>query len=92
MVMIRLSGTRVMYMKRVVALAGDVVAFENGYLYVNGKFQPEDYVVTGCNWNLPPRKVKPGHVYVVGDNRKMAIENQVFGQVAVSRIVGKVLW
>ena len=91
-VMIRMSGTRVMYMKRVVALAGDVVAFRDGYLYVNDQLRTEPYVLTECNWNLPPRKVKPGHVYVVGDNRKMDIENQVFGQVPVSRIVGKVLW
>ena len=91
-VMIRMSGTRVMYMKRVVALAGDEVSFQDGYLYVNSQFRPETYVLTECDWNLPPRKVKPGHVYVVGDNRKMPIENQVFGQVPVSRIVGKVLW
>jgi len=91
-VMIRMSGNRVMYMKRIVALAGNVVSFKNGYLYVNGKMKPEDYVVTSCDWNLPSRKVKPGHVYVVGDNRKMPIENQVFGQVPVSRIVGRVLW
>lgn len=91
-VMIRMSGTRVMYMKRIVALSGDVVSFQNGYLYLNGKVRPEIYVVTPCDWNLSPRKVKPGHVYVVGDNRKMPIENQVFGQVPVSRIIGKVLW
>jgi len=91
-VMIRMAGKRVMYFKRVVALSGDVVAFQNGYLYVNEKLREEDYVVTSCNWNLSPRKIKPGHVYVVGDNRKMPIENQVFGQVSLNRIVGKALW
>ncbi len=91
-VFIRMAGTRVMYMKRVVAMAGNVVAFQDGYLYVNGKVRPETYVVTECDWDLPPRKVKPRHVYVVGDNRKMTIENQVFGQVPASRIVGKALW
>ena len=91
-VMIRMSGNRIMYMKRVVALAGDMVSFQNGYLYVNGKVRPEIYVTMACDWNLPPRKVKPDHVYVVGDNRGMPIENQVFGQVPISRIVGKALW
>ncbi len=91
-VMIRMSGTRVMYLKRVVALPGEKVSFQNGYLYINGKLRQEDYVVTPSDWNLPPRKVKPGHVYVVGDNRNIPIEKQVFGQVALSRVVGKVLW
>ena len=91
-VMIRMSGTRVMYLKRVVALPGENVSFQNGYLYINGKLRQEDYVVTPSDWNLPTRKVKPGYVYVVGDNRKTPIENQVFGQVPISRIVGKALW
>jgi len=91
-VMIRMAGTRVMYLKRVVALPGDTVAFENGYLYINGKMKPELYVKTPCNWELAPRNTKPGHIYVVGDNRKIPIDNQVFGQVPLARIVGKALW
>ncbi len=91
-VMIRLSGTHVMYLKRIIAKAGDTVSFQNGYLYVNGKLKREDYVTTPCDWNLPPRKVQAGHVYVVGDNRNMPIENHIFGQAPISKIVGKILW
>ena len=91
-VFIRMSGWKIMYMKRIIALPGDRVAFRHGYLYINGKLRQEDYVAAPSNWNLTPRKVKPGHVYVVGDNRKLPITDQVFGQVPISRVVGKVLW
>ncbi len=91
-VFIRMSGKKVMYMKRVIALSGDRVAFQNGYLYVNGRLRQEDYVITSSNWNLPPRTVKPGCVYVAGDNRAISLEDQVFGQVPISRIVGKTIW
>ena len=42
-------------------------------------------------WNLPPRKVSAGYVYVVGDNRGMPIEQHKFGQIRKSRIQGTLL-
>ncbi len=91
-VMVRFSGPRVMLLKRVVATAGDVVEFRNGYLYVNNQRQPEEYVVYRADWNLPPRRVKPGHVYVVGDNRGMDQTLHIFGQTPTERIVGVPIW
>ena len=81
------------FLKRVVALSGDVVEFRNGVLYVNDIAQHEPYIKDNkCDWNLAPRVVQAGHVYVVGDNRTMPINQHQFGQVAISRIVGGVLW
>ncbi len=79
---------RVYYLKRVVAVAGDVVEFRRGVLYVNGKPQYEPYVRYVSDWELPPRKVEPGHVYVVGDNRSMPLEEHQFGQVSLGKIIG----
>ena len=91
-VVVRLSGMRVMFLKRIVALAGDTVEFRNGELLVNGEEQDEPYVNYPCEWNLAPRTVKPGHVYVVGDNRGMRMAKHRFGQTAERRIVGGLLW
>jgi len=91
-VIARYAGERVMLLKRVVALAGEEVEFRDGQLLVNGKEVKESYVALPCNWNLPPRRVDDGYVYVVGDNRSMPIENHKFGQLAVNRIVGVPLW
>ena len=90
-VIIRYSG-KTYYLKRIVALPGDVVAFRRGILYVNGKPQKEPYVRFGSDWDLRPRKVDAGHYYVVGDNRSMPLEQHRFGQVAAGRVKGVPLW
>ena len=91
-VMVSLSGRRVMYFKRVVASAGDRVEFRAGQLWVNGRAVLEPYVLGPCTWDLPPRQVPEGHVYVIGDNRAMTMEEHAFGSVSLDRIEGGPLW
>jgi len=91
-VMVRLAGRRVMYFKRVVALAGQTVAFRDGVLLVDGEAADEPYIRTSCNWCLKEREVPDGHVYVVGDNRGMPMEQHQFGKVSLRRVVGRALW
>jgi len=91
-VVIRFAGNRVLLLKRIVALAGDTVAFQNGALLVNGQAVREPYVRFRSDWNLDPRVVEPGKVYVVGDNRGVPIAKHHFGQVDQQRIVGGLLW
>ncbi len=83
---------KVFYLKRIVALPGETVEFRDGELYVNGIRQNEPYVKFVSTWNLPPRKVAPGHYYAVGDNRSMPIEQHKFGQVSGHRIIGAPIW
>lgn len=91
-VMVRLAGRRVMYLKRVVAFPGEEVAFVEGRLLVDGEPLEEPYVERPCHWNLEPLRVDEGHVYVVGDNRSMPADNHVFGQIARERVAGRPLW
>ncbi len=91
-VAIRLAGSRVMLLKRVVASEGEQVEFREGRLLVDGRELEEPYVCYPCHWNLSPRQVEKGCVYVVGDNRNMPIENHHFGQTSKDRIVGVPLW
>lgn len=81
-----------MLLKRVVAMEGETVEFRDGKLFVDGKEIDEPYVRYPCNWNLPPRQVEKDSVYVVGDNRSMPLENHVFGQAPIRRIVGGPVW
>ena len=90
--MVRLAGKKIMYLKRIVALEGETVEFKDGKILINGKELNEPYVRFQCDWNLPPRKVETGNVYVVGDNRDMNIDNHIFGQTSVKRIAGRPLW
>ena len=91
-VAVRFAGTKVMLLKRVIALEGERVEFRHGKLFVDEKEIDEPYLRYPCNWNLPPRQVEKDCVYVVGDNRNMPIENHLFGQASMKRIVGVPLW
>ena len=91
-VAVRLAGNRVMLLKRVVALEGEEVEFRDGKLLVDGKEVKEPYVHSLYHWNLSPRRVERNSVYVVGDNRNMAMESHLFGQTSIERIVGTPLW
>ena len=82
-----------MFLKRVVAVAGQTVAFHDGFLFIDGKECEEPWAhLTNCNWELSPRVVPPGEVYIIGDNRAMPINEHHFGHVHVRRIIGTPLW
>lgn len=91
-VVVRLAGQKVMLLKRVVALEGEVVEFRKGRLFVDGQEMDESHVHYPCDWNLAPRQVGKDRVYIVGDNRDVPIDNHVFGQTSVKRIIGTSLW
>lgn len=91
-VVVRLAGQRVLLLKRIVATSGQTVEFRNGKLLVNGGERTEPYLVDPYPWNLERRTVRPGNVYLVGDNRRMPQEEHDFGQTPASRILGVPLW
>jgi len=88
-VAIRLAGVHVMYLKRIIGLPGETVAFTNGRVLINDQPLDEPYEKTACDWNLPPKKLGPDEYFVVGDNRTMPWEDHMFGKVERARIVGK---
>ena len=91
-VAVRFAGDRIMLLKRIVAFEGDQVEFRQGKLLVNGLELEEPYVRNPCDWDLSPRTVQKDSIYVIGDNRSMPIENHVFGNAAIRRIIGVPLW
>ncbi len=90
-VSIRLAGESVMYMKRIVGLPGETVAFAGGHVVIDGKPLNEPYVKLPCNWERAPVKLGPDEYFVVGDNRSMPKEYHTFGELKRWRIAGKVL-
>jgi signal peptidase I len=86
-----LAGGHVMYMKRIVGLPGENVAFHNGLLYINGQPVDEPYVKFTGFWERKAEPIGPNHYYVVGDNRAMAWQDHTQGRAARELIVGKLL-
>lgn len=91
-VIVKYAGKRLMLLKRVVALEGETAEFRGGRLFIDGKESLEPYVKGPCDWQMTPRRVAAGCVFVVGDNRSMSIETHKFGEVEMNRIAGAPLW
>ncbi len=79
----------VMYLKRIIGLPGETVAFVDGQVLIDGKLLDEPYQKSYCDWNLPPVTLGPNEYLVVGDNRSMPAEYHVKGKVERDHIVGK---
>jgi len=90
-VAVRTTGYHIMYMKRVIGLPGETVAFHDGRAVVNGKVLSEPYVKFACDWELPPESLGPDEYFCVGDNRSMNPSEHFKFRAPRSRIVGKVL-
>ena len=93
-----LPGDGATYMKRIVALEGDRIRFEDGRVLLNGKAtdepyadlsEPKAFYNTTTEWTVPP-----GHVFVAGDNRHNSTDSRVaskHGPVPVKTLQGRVM-
>jgi signal peptidase I len=88
-VSIALAGHSEMYLKRIIALPGETLAFHGGRAFINGEPLDEPYVKFSCDWEHEPIVCGPDQYYVVGDNRSMPFNDHTQGRAERSHIVGK---
>ncbi|MCL2757100.1 MAG: signal peptidase I [Coriobacteriia bacterium] len=87
--------------KRVIALAGDVVDLRDGRVYLNGKPLYEPYTRGMRSEERPvhfqdipisyPFTVPEGYIWVMGDNRTISSDSRYFGPVPVDTVKGRVV-
>ncbi len=75
--------------KRVVAVAGDEVEVRAGQLFINGEAQEEPYTNERAEYTLPPMRVPPGSVFVLGDNRNHSFDSHYWGFLPVKNVIGR---
>ena len=81
------------FIKRVVAVPGDVVKVLDGRVYIDGKLQREPYAQPDASCELcrleKPIKIPPGHFFMMGDNRGHSADSREWGPVPERWIIGR---
>ena len=78
------------FIKRVVAFGGDTIEVRDGYLYVNGVRQEEEYILGyPIDGEFAETKIPEGYVWAMGDNRNNSGDSRVFGPVGEDAIMGE---
>lgn len=87
------------YIKRCVAVPGDVVEYRDKVLYVNGEAQEEDFTKFADGRrtrpdrdSFAPIRVPEGKYFMMGDNRDRSLDSRYWGLLDHSFIRGKALF
>lgn len=91
------------YIKRVIGVPGDHIAYENDELFVNGNVQEEPYLAAVKEQQLgnslltnnftleeltEQNVIPEGYVFVLGDNRENSTDSRIIGLVPIDEITG----
>ena len=74
--------------KRIIALPGETVQIENGYVYINGRADHDfDFdIIDSPGIAKDPVKLGQNEYFVLGDNRNYSNDSRMFGPVNYSEI------
>lgn len=85
-----LSEDRV-FIKRIIALPGDIIEIRAGDVYLNGQIAEEKYIDAKIQGDFGPLFIQENLVFVMGDNRHPdgSWDSRRFGPVPLDTILGR---
>ncbi len=89
------TDTSIPFVKRIVAVAGDVIELRDGRLFVNGEpseiAEAQGTTLAQSPAIAYPYTVPEGQFFAMGDNRQASSDSRSFGAQPYERIIGKVI-
>lgn len=79
------------FIKRIVALPGEVIAIHENHVYVNGRRITEPYLANPWFDEMPPTRVDGKSVWVMGDNRDQSNDSRLWGCLPLSHLRGRAM-
>ena len=67
------------FIKRIVAVEGDVVEMKNGKLYINNELRNDPFTNEDAVYKYGPVTVPPGQVLVLGGNWNHSLDGHICG-------------
>lgn len=91
------KGQHPALIKRTIAVGGQTVDLQDGFVYVDGVKLDEPYTHGQRSDPLDssityPFRVPEGHIWVMGDNRTNSGDSRYFGPIALSAVQGHAVW
>lgn len=81
--------------KRVIAVAGDLISISDGQVFLNGQRLDEPYLAANVETYMPNSRsmeitIAAGQYFVMGDNRGSSKDSRYFGPINADAILGEV--
>ena len=85
-VVVKTDNNRII--KRVIGLPGESVMYEDGKLYINGKYVEDSYSLSKTK-DFDNIVLNEDEYFVLGDNREVSKDSRMIGPVKKEQILGK---
>ncbi len=77
------------FIKRIIGTSGQVIAVDNGQVYVDNQPLTEEYIAEPPDYEWGPKPVPPEQLFVMGDNRNHSNDSHIWGFLPIENVIGR---
>jgi len=83
---------RIEYIKRIIALPGEIIEGKENRIFINGVELKEEYLPPGMDFaDFGPVRMGAGEYFMLGDNRRDSLDSRSWGAISRDKILGEAI-